>query len=67
MAKERLQQKMWAKAITLAKKSNAFASGHNQLQKDNWQIIAEARIALGDNEGAKKAREMVERFSREKV
>lgn len=67
LASERLQQKMWAKAITLAKKSNAFASGHNQLQKDNWQIIAEARIALGDNEGAKKAREMVERFSREKV
>ena len=67
LASERLQQKMWAKAITLAKKSNAFASGHNQLQKDNWQIISEARIALGDNEGARKADKMIERFSTEKT
>lgn len=67
LASERLKQKMWIKAITLAKKSNAFASGHNQLQKANWQIIAEARMALGDKEGAKKAIEKVWRFSREKT
>jgi len=67
LASERLKQKMWAKAITLAKKSNAFASGHNQLQKDNWQIIAQARTALGDKVGARKAKEMVERFSTEKT
>jgi len=63
LASERLKQKMWNKAITLAKKSNAFASGHNQLQKDNWQIISEARTALGDREGARKANKMIERFS----
>jgi len=67
LASERLKQKMWAKAITLAKKSNAFASGHNQLQKDNWQIISQARMALGDKEGARKADKMVERFSTEKT
>ncbi|MFT5425598.1 MAG: tetratricopeptide (TPR) repeat protein [Gammaproteobacteria bacterium] len=67
LAAERLQQKMWDKAITFANKSNAFASGHNQLQKYNWQIIVEARIALGDEEGANKAKEMVQRFSREKT
>jgi predicted Zn-dependent protease len=67
LAAERLKQKMWVKAITLAKKSNAFVSGHHQLQKDNWQIIVEARVALGDVEGAKKAKEMVWRFSREKT
>ena len=67
LASERLKQKMWAKAITLAKKSNAFASGHNQLQRDNWQIIARARLALGDAEGAKKAEEMVWYFSHEKT
>jgi predicted Zn-dependent protease len=67
LASERLQQKMWAKAITLAKKSNAFASGHKQLQKDNWQIISQARMALGDKEGAKKADKMIERFSTEKT
>ncbi len=65
LASERLKQKMWAKAITLAKKSNAFASGHNQLQKDNWQIISQARMALGDKAGAKKANKMIERFSTE--
>ena len=67
LASERLKQKMWDKAITFAKKSNAFASGHNQLQKDNWQIIVEARLALGDEEGVNKAKEMVQRFSREKT
>lgn len=67
LASERLKQKMWAKAITLAKKSNAFASGHKQLQKDNWQIIAQARTALGDKEGARKANKMIERFSTEKT
>ena len=67
LASERLRQKMWAKAITLAKKSNAFAAGHNQLQKDNWQIIAEARLALGDEEGANKAKKMVQRFRHEKT
>jgi len=65
LASVRLQQKMWKKAITLAKKSNAFASGHNQLQKDNWQIISQASMALGDKEGARKADKMIERFSTE--
>lgn len=67
LALERLKQGMWVKAITLAKKSNAFASGHNQLQKENWQIISEARTALGDKEGMRKARKMIERFSTEKT
>jgi len=67
LASERLKQRMWNKAITLAKKSNAFSAGHNQLQKDNWQIISEARLALGDKEGAKKANRMIERFSTEKT
>jgi len=67
LASERLQQKLWAKAITLANKSNAFASGHKQLQKDNWQIIAQASIALGDKAGVKKAKEMIELFSTEKT
>ncbi len=67
LASERLKQKMWAKAITLAKKSNAFASGHRQLQKDNWQIISQARTALGDKDGARKANKMSERFSTEKT
>ncbi len=67
LASERLKQKMWARAITLAKKSNAFASGHNQLLKDNWQIISQARKALGDKEGVRKANKMIERFSTEKT
>lgn len=67
LASERLKQKKWAKAITLAKKSNAFASGHKQLQKDNWQIIAEASTELGDKEGAREANKMIDRFSTEKT
>ena len=66
LAAERLKQKMWLKAITLAKKSNAFAAGNNQLVKANWQIIAEARLALGDAAGARESKEMARRFSREK-
>ena len=67
LASERLKQEKWAKAITLAKKSNAFASGHKQLQKDNWQIISQASTALGDKDGARKADKMIERFSTEKT
>ncbi len=67
LAAERLKQKMWVKAITLAKKSNAFTAGNNQLLKVNWLIIAEARLALGDAAGAMKAQEMARRFSREKT
>lgn len=67
LAAERLEQKMWVKAITLAKKSNAFAAGNNQLLKANWQIIAEARLALGDAAGARKAKKMARRFSREQT
>ena len=66
LASERIKQKMWGKAITLAKKSNAFAAGNNQLLKANWQIIAVARSALGDKEGARKAKRMVWRFSSKK-
>lgn len=64
LAAERLKQKMWTIAITLAKKSNAYAAGHEPLQESNWQIIAEAKMALGDIEGARQAKEMVGRFSR---
>jgi hypothetical protein len=42
-------------------------TGNNQLLKANWQIIAEARLALGDAAGARKAKEMARRFSREQT
>lgn len=52
----RLQQRNWPQAINLASKSNSLAAGNYSLQAANWQIIAQARQLVGDDEGAKKAR-----------
>ena len=41
LASESLKQTMWSKAITLAKKSNAFSDVPNHLQKHHWHIISQ--------------------------
>jgi tetratricopeptide (TPR) repeat protein len=42
--------------VQLAAKSNALANPQDrQLRSDNWRLIAGARRALGDNEGAREA------------
>jgi tetratricopeptide (TPR) repeat protein len=49
----RREQGQWDQAVSLALRSNSFAS--EELQKENWGFIAECRRALGDEEGALEA------------
>jgi len=57
LAKIRLVQGELRQAAALAAKSNSLAGQDQQLQGQNWQIIAEARRKQGDEEGARKAEE----------
>lgn len=55
LAASRLQQGRFAQAEAVALKSNALATGNSTLRSANWAIVAEARTALGDHEGAAEA------------
>lgn len=55
LAQLRLAQGQYAQAITLAGKSNSFAGRDSLVQAANWQVIGQARVALGDTAGAELA------------
>lgn len=55
LSRVRLAQSSFGLAEELAKKSNALAGGDRALQRDNWQMISEARRAQGNPEGARAA------------
>ncbi len=55
LAQLRLDQGQYAQAITLARKSNSFAGHQSDVQAANWQLIGQARVALGDTAGAQDA------------
>jgi predicted Zn-dependent protease len=55
LAQLRLAQGQYAQAITLARKSISFAGRERRLQALNWQVIGNARVALGDSAGAEQA------------
>jgi len=57
LAALRLEQGEWARAETLAAKSNQLAAGDDALRAANWRIIAKARAARGDAAGAREARD----------
>ena len=57
-----LQQGEWQQAIAMAKKSNVLAQGDQRLQADNWLVIAHAKKALGDKQGASQAMNTVEQL-----
>lgn len=57
LASLRLEQGEWARAETLAAKSNQLAGSDAVLRSANWRIIAQARAARGDAAGARDARE----------
>lgn len=61
----RLQQRNGQQAINLASKSNSLAAGNYSLQAANWQIIAQARQLVGDDEGAKKARKIATQLKKQ--
>lgn len=52
MANLRLEQGQWDQAVQMAARSNSYAGRYSGLRARNWQIIATARRALGDVQGA---------------
>jgi len=56
----RLQQRDWQQAYVLANKSNSLAQGERSLQRQNWQIIEQAKAGQGDVTGVAEARRMLE-------
>jgi predicted Zn-dependent protease len=55
LAQLRFAQGQYAQAITLARKANSFAGHQPRVQAENWQVIAQARVAQGDSAGAEQA------------
>ena len=55
LAQLRMDQGQYAQAITLARKSNSFAGNQSGVLATNWQVIGQARVALGDSAGAEDA------------
>jgi Tfp pilus assembly protein PilF len=61
LARVRLKQGDYAQVESTAARSNSWAGGDNALRAENWRLIAHARDARGDAEGAKAALEAAER------
>jgi len=64
LARIRLQQRQFIQAESVAARSNSWAGSDNALRAENWRLIAEAREARGDSDGARAARESAEKLSR---
>ena len=64
LARVRLKQGDYAQAESTAARSNSWAGSDNALRADNWRLIAQAREARGDADGARTALETAEKFSR---
>ena len=63
LARVRLQQRQFAQVESTAARSNSLAGGDNALRAENWRLIAQAREARGDSEGARTALETAEKIS----
>ena len=61
LAGVRLKQGDYAQAESTAARSNSWAGGDSGLRAENWRLIAQAREARGDAEGARAALEAAER------
>ena len=64
LARIRLQQGEYQQAESLAARSNTWAGADNVLRAENWSLIAQARDARGDGEGARAALQNAERYGR---
>lgn len=58
LARVRLKQGQYAQAESVAARSNSWAGDDKALRAENWRLIAEARSARGDTEGARQALEL---------
>lgn len=63
LARLRLKQKEFVQAENVALRSNALTRGDSALRTENWHIIAQAREARGDAEGARSARALAKRMT----
>jgi Tfp pilus assembly protein PilF len=61
LARVRLKQGQYAQAESVAARSNSWAGEDRALRAENWRLIAQAREARGDAEGAKAALESASR------
>ncbi len=61
LARVRLKQGDYAQVESTAARSNSWAGGDSGLRAENWRLIAHAREARGDAEGARAALEAAER------
>jgi Tfp pilus assembly protein PilF len=61
LARVRLKQADYAQAESTAARSNSWAGSDHALRAENWRLIAQAREARGDAEGARAALEAAER------
>ncbi len=61
LARVRLKQGDYAQAESTAARSNSWAGGDSGLRAENWRLIAQAREARGNAEGARSALEAAER------
>jgi predicted Zn-dependent protease len=57
LARVRLKQGDYAQAESTARRSNSWAGSDNALRAENWRLIAPARDARGDGDGARSALE----------
>src|SRR6266699_1215830 len=64
LARVRLKQGEFAQAESIASRSNSFAASDNALRAENWRLIAQARDARGNVEGARDALETADRLGR---
>jgi tetratricopeptide (TPR) repeat protein len=64
LARVRLQQRQFVQVESVAARSNSWAGSDNALRAENWRLIAQAREARGDTDGARAALESAEKFAR---
>jgi len=55
LSRVRLSQRDYVQAESCAARSNSWAGGDTLLVADNWRLIAQAREARGDADGARAA------------
>jgi tetratricopeptide (TPR) repeat protein len=55
LSRVRLLQRDYVQAESCAARSNSWAGSDDALRADNWRLIAQAREARGDSDGAKAA------------
>jgi predicted Zn-dependent protease len=64
LARVRLQQAQFVQAEQMAARSNSYSGSDNAVRAENWRLIAQAREARGDADGARAARDSAEKLAR---